>query len=89
VTQLCKYYAVTPGSFYAWRRRPRSAHAAQDQCFLTEVTRHFVAHGGKYGSPRVHHALVTAGWTVSRRRIARLMREAGLRAKAVADFGPS
>jgi transposase InsO family protein len=77
---------VTPGGFYAWRRRGRSAHAAQDACLLTEITRHFVAHGGKYGSPRIHRAMALAGWTVSRRRVARLMREAGLRAKAVRGY---
>src|SRR5262249_35133828 len=35
-----------------------------------------------YGSPRVHRALVASGVRVSRRRIGRLMREAGLRARA-------
>ena len=68
MTQLCQYYAVTPGGFYAWRRRPRSRQAEQNECLLKEITRHFVAHGGKYGSPRIHHAMVTAGWTVSAHR---------------------
>ena len=35
-----------------------------------------------YGSPRIHRALRAAGVRVSRRRVARLMREAGLRARA-------
>jgi putative transposase len=86
VTQLCRYYAVTPGGFYAWRRRPRSTHAEQDDCLLKEITRVFTRHGGQYGSPRVHHAMTLAGWTVSRRRVARLMRQAGLRAKAVRGY---
>jgi putative transposase len=86
VTQLCRYYRVTRAGFYASRARPVSAHATQDRCLLDEITRRFTTHGGKYGSPRIHHAMVTAGWTVSRRRVARLMREAGLRAKAVRGY---
>jgi putative transposase len=86
VTQLCRYYGVTRGGFYAWRARPVSAHAEQDRCLLDQITRLFTAHTGCYGSPRIHHALVLAGWTVSRRRVARLMRGAGLRAKAVRGY---
>ena len=74
---------MTPAGFYAWRRRGTSAHAEQDRTLTTEITRLFVQHQARYGSPRIHHLLVTAGWAVGRRRVARLMREAGLRAKAV------
>ena len=41
----------------------------------------FAAHHGRYGSPRIQRALVAAGWRVSRRRVERLMRMAGLRAR--------
>ena len=53
---------------------------------LTEIVRLFRRHAGRYGSPRIHHALCEAGWTISRRRVARLMRVAGLRAKAVQGY---
>jgi transposase InsO family protein len=77
---------VTRAGYYAWRHRPRSAHAEQDRCFLDQITRLFRAHDGRYGSPRIHHALELEGWTLSRRRVARLMRTAGLRAKAVHGY---
>jgi putative transposase len=51
-----------------------------------EIRRRFTRHQGRYGSPRLHRELVNAGWTVSRRRVARLMRAAGLRAKAVRGY---
>ena len=42
----------------------------------------FERSGGTYGSPRIHQALTTRGHRVSRRRVARLMREDGMRARA-------
>jgi putative transposase len=52
----------------------------------TEIVRLCAVHHERYGSPRLHQALVNAGWAVSRRRVARLMRAAGLRAKAVRGY---
>jgi transposase InsO family protein len=86
VTSLCRRYAVTPAGFYAWRRRAESAHAEQDRRLTGEVARLFAAHHERYGSPRIHHLLHAAGWVVSRRRVARLMHAAGLRAKAVRGY---
>lgn len=83
---LCRRYAVTPAGFYAWRTRRESRHAEQDRVLSVEIVRLFAAHRERYGSPRLYRALLDAGWVVSRRRVARLMRAAGLRAKAVQGY---
>jgi len=77
---------VTTAGFYAWRRRGESAHAEQDRLLTKEIERLFDAHQERYGSPRLYELLRNAGWLVSRRRVARLMRTAGLRAKAVQGY---
>ena len=81
MTRLCTLYGVTPAGYYAWRRRPESAHAARDRHLTQRITAVFTAHRGRYGSPRIHRELRGAGWRVSRRRVERLMRAAGLRAR--------
>ena len=86
MTALCRRYSVTTAGFYAWRRRRESAHAKQDRALTTEITRLFAQHRERYGSPRIHQLLRHAGSRVSRRRVARLMRAAGLRAKAVRGY---
>lgn len=86
MTRLCRRYGVTRAGYYAWRRRPLSAHAEQDRQLSAVISRIFVAHDGRYGSPRIHEALTRQGWHVSRRRVARLMRWAGQRAKAVRGY---
>jgi transposase InsO family protein len=63
-----------------------SAHAEQDRRLSAAIRHIFEAHGERYGSPRVHQVLTRRGWRVSRRRVARLMRLAGLRAKAVCGY---
>jgi putative transposase len=86
VTSLCRRYQVTAGGFYAWLGRAESCHAKQDRLLTKEIVRLFTRHHARYGSPRLHHALQALGWTVSRRRVAQLMRCAGLRAKAVQGY---
>jgi putative transposase len=88
VTALCRRYGVSPAGFYAWQRRGDSMHAQQDRRLSTEITALFTAHAQCYGSPRLHRLLAHAGWRVSRRRVARLMRAAGLYAKAVCGYRP-
>jgi putative transposase len=83
VTRLCALYRVSAAGYYAWRRRPPSAHAVQDRQLQQRIQRCFRQHQGRYGSPRIHEELQAEGWTVSRRRVARLMRSAGLRARVV------
>jgi len=88
VSALCRRYGVSRAGFYRARGRGASAHAEQDRQLSGEVARLFAAHHERYGSPRLHHLLQASGWTVSRRRVARLMRAAGLRAKAVRGYRP-
>ena len=81
--RLCALYHVTPAGYYAWRRRPVSAHTAQDRRLHQRIQALFRQHQERYGSPRIHQELQAEGWAVSRRRVARLMRTAGLRARVV------
>jgi transposase InsO family protein len=84
---LCRRYGVSRAGFYAWRRRAESRHAEQDRRLSAAIARCFAEHAGRYGSPRLHRCLVAAGWPVGRRRVARLMRALGLRARATRGRG--
>ena len=81
VTRLCRLFAVTRAGFYAWRRRPTSAHARQDRVLLDEMRVIFEASNRTYGSPRLYAALRGRGHAVSHRRVERLMRVGGWRAR--------
>lgn len=83
LTRLCALYRVTRAGYYAWRHRPASRRQEQDRVLLEAMVSIFKRSGGTYGSPRLHRALVKRGHRVSRRRVERLMRVGGMRARVV------
>jgi len=81
LTKLCRWLAVTPSGFYAWRARPESTHARDDRRLKVLVRASFDESKQRYGSPRVHADLLEQHEHVSRKRVVRLMREEGLQAR--------
>lgn len=77
---MCKTLMVSRSGFYAWLGRSLSARAREDHR-LTELIREaFAECRHVYGSPRIHHLLARRGVRCGRKRVARLMRQAGLHA---------
>jgi len=81
VTLMCRVLAVSRAGFYASGKRAASARAKRDQELRSRIRA--VHHHSRrtYGSPRVHAELRAMGERCGRKRVARLMREAGLRVK--------
>lgn len=77
---MCELYGVSRSGLYAWRRRPKSRRASEDERLLQEIREAHAQSRETYGSPRVHEALQRRGEIVGRRRIERLMRENGIQA---------
>jgi putative transposase len=79
VSQLCRVLGVSRAGYYAWKTRPPSARAAADQQLLELIGQLHQRSRGTYGAPRVHAELrLDHGVHVGRKRVARLMRTAGL-----------
>ena len=78
--------AVSPSGFYAWCRRPDSAHAQRDRQLRVLVRTSFEVSKHRYGSPRIHADLREREERVSRKRVIRLMQEDGLKARARKRF---
>ena len=75
---MCRVLEVSPSGYYAWRKRPASKRVQEDQRLLRLIRTTYVASDRTYGSPRIYWELQENGIRVSRKRIARLMREAGI-----------
>jgi len=73
---------VSRSGFYKWLNRQPSRRAREDQQLLTLIRTSFTQSDATYGSPRVWDDLTEWGERCSRKRVARLMRSSGLRARA-------
>ena len=78
---LCAALDVTRAGYHAWVQRPPSGRAQTDAALQTEIRAIHAAHRGRYGAPRIHAELQARGQRHGRKRIARLLRHAGLRAR--------
>jgi putative transposase len=78
IATMCRLLGVSASGYHAWRRRPPSRRADDDAVLLERIREIHVASRGTYGAPRIHAELAAEGASVGRKRVARLMRGAGL-----------
>jgi putative transposase len=81
VVVMCRVLDVSESGFYAWRKRLTCQRYREDAQLTQEIHQVFDQHQGRYGSPRIYWELKEQGRKISRKRVARLMREAELFAK--------
>jgi transposase InsO family protein len=81
VRLLCRCLAVSRSGYYAWRRRGTSERSREDAQLGIAIAASHAESRRTYGSPRVLRDLRDQGRRVSRKRVARLMRERGLVAR--------
>jgi putative transposase len=89
IAVMARMLGVSTAGYYAWRERPPSAHAQADTALLTRVRTIHATSRHLYGSPRVHAQLRADGERHGRKRIARLMRGAGLVGACHRGRGPT
>jgi putative transposase len=78
VVRLCRVLGVSPSGYWAWRKREPALRARADAHLTARIVAIHRASRGTYGVPRVHAELAMAGTPCGRKRVARLMRCAGL-----------
>ena len=81
VALVCRCVAVSAAGFYAWHRRRPSDREEADRRLGVEIAAAHAESRRTYGSPRILLELQAQGHQVSRKRVARLMRERGLRGR--------
>lgn len=75
---MCRLLKVSKAGYYAWRERPCSERSRSDERLLTKVKMIHRTSRETYGSPRIHAQLRREGTRVGKKRVARLMKAAGV-----------
>ena len=78
VQTMCRVLEVSRSGYCAWRRCEPSARAQTDATLTARIREVHEDSRKTYGSPRIHAELQEEGQRVGRKRVARLMRGAGL-----------
>ena len=78
IATLCRVLRVSCSGYYAWRKRAPSARARADEALTDRIRVIHRRSRETYGAPRVHAELAAAGVQCGRKRVARLMRAAGI-----------
>jgi putative transposase len=78
VARLCRVLGVSSSGYWAWRRRTPSPRARADEQLTRRIQAIHQASRGTYGAPRIQAELASMGTCCGRKRVARLMRGAGL-----------
>jgi putative transposase len=79
IATLCRVLGVSASGYYAWQGRGVSVRHQQDDALLAQIRAFHRQSRGTYGAPRIHRDLREAGVHVGRKRVARLLTQAGLR----------
>lgn len=86
VEQMAKVLGVSRSGYYDFLKRPQSKRTQENEKLTYHIHRVFKESQETYGSPRIRAELASEGLSVSRQRVARLMRKEGLKAKMYQKF---
>ena len=86
IRTMCRVLEVSRAGYYAWRARPLCDRVKDDRVLSAKIAAIHQQMKERYGSPRVHQELRALGMHCGEKRVARLMREEGLRAKSARRF---
>jgi putative transposase len=78
IRAMCRVLDVSASGYYAWQKRKISVRSREDEALRGRISAIHAQSRRTYGSPRIHAEMKEAGTRISRKRVARLMRESGL-----------
>ena len=85
VATMARVLGVSTSGYHAWAKHRPARRARSDASLIGRISAIHAASHGTYGAPRIHAELAAEGVAVGRKRVARLMRSAGMPAPGHPD----
>lgn len=79
IRMMCRLLQVSRSGYYLWRERAESARRQRDRTLRQRIHQVHLGSRGVYGARKVHRELVAQGMACGRHKVAKLMRQAGLK----------
>ena len=86
VGRMCTLLKVSRSGYYTWLKRPESRRSRENRALEDKIRVFHAASHGIYGSPKIHRDLIDDGVRCGKNRVARIMREAGIRSRTKKKF---
>jgi putative transposase len=86
ITTMCRVLEVSKAGYYAWRARPLCDRVKDDRVLTAKIREIQKEVSKRYGSPRTYQELKALGFKCGEHKVARLMRQAGIKAKSARKF---
>jgi transposase InsO family protein len=86
IGKMCKVFKISRNSYYRWCNYIPSKRDNENRSLLFEIRRVHEKSKASYGSPRITQELKSLGFNVSRPRVARLMKQKGIKAVRTKKF---
>ena len=81
IEKMAKVFQVSRAGYYKFLRKSPGKRELENQRILKEIRKVYETSRKTYGSPRIHGELKKAGESCSKKRIARLMKQAKIQPK--------
>lgn len=81
VSLQCDVLGVSRSGYYRWAQQEIPRRKRENAALIQRSRELYAQSRGRYGSPRITRSLQQEGYSCSRNRVARLMRQEGLRAR--------
>ena len=86
VGRMCKLLNVSRSGYHAWFKRPESLRRRENRVLEAKIRVFHAASHGIYGAPKIHQDLIDDGIRCGKNRVARIMRQAGIRSRTKKKF---